>query len=201
MSYCQSNGTASCTCLTGSQCGLPTSDNISAMELYEDLYAHANSTSGYQTTFLSLCGLGMRLKCSVNDSDLVKHLFEVVLGATPGGHCITEEHKVLEHSVGVHGNHGTDTTEGRVLFLIVSDVAQRVAPHADELGEKGCHFPRTHQPQPPNGDGCVLEQSLWGALAIDVLNELPQHQLHVWLHCIPHLHGELPNSPCGIVAH
>ena len=81
---------------------------------------------------------------------LVKHLLEVILRVAPGGHCVAEEHEVLEHASGVHRDHGTDATEGRVLFLVVADVAQGVAPHADELGQKGGDLLRTHQPKPPD---------------------------------------------------
>ena len=126
---------------------------------------------------------------------LVECFPEVVSWSVPGGHCITEEHKVLENTLRVDSNHSTDPTESRVLFIIVSDGAQSLAPHGQELGQEGSHLHWTHQTQSTNGDGRVLQQSLWSVLCpirahpdtltlirahltdlpVDVLNELTQH--------------------------
>ena len=87
----------------------------------------------------------------------MKHALEVVSRRAPGCHGNAEEHKVLEHALGVDANHGTDPTKGRVLLLVVSDGAEGVAPHGQELGEKGGHLGGTHQTQSPDGDGRVLQ--------------------------------------------
>lgn len=61
---------------------------------------------------------------------LVKHVLEVWLGVHPRGDGITEEDKVLNHSCRVHADHEAHAAKGRVLLLVVANVAQRCAPTA-----------------------------------------------------------------------
>ncbi len=133
-------------------------------------------------------------------ADLVEGVLQILLWTGPGGNSITEEHKVLEDPRGVDTDHGTDTPEGRVLLLVVTDTPQRVAPHADELGEEGGEVPGADQPQTANGDGSVLQQSLGSAWAVDVGNELLEHKREIRFHPLLELQGELANGPRGIVA-
>lgn len=58
----------------------------------------------------------------------MEHFLEVLLRVYPGGDGIAEKDKVLDHSGGVHTDHVTDASEGRVFLLVVTDVAQRDAP-------------------------------------------------------------------------
>ena len=119
----------------------------------------------------------------------MKRFLQVIPGGVPGGHCITEEHEMLEHTTRVDTDHGTDPTECRVLLFVVADGAERLTPHGQELGQEGGHLSRADQPQPANGDGGVLQKCLGRVLAVDVLNELLQHQLQAGLDALPQLQG------------
>ena len=59
---------------------------------------------------------------------LIEHLLEVVLRLDPGGDGVAEEDEVLHDAARVDADHGADAAEGRVLLLVVADVAQRRAP-------------------------------------------------------------------------
>ena len=104
----------------------------------------------------------------------MERLLQIVSRSIPGGHGVAEEHEVLEDSLRVDTDHGTYPTEGRVLLLIVPDGPQSLAPHGQELRQERSHFNRTHQPQSADGDGCVLQQGLWGVL------QVPIRAHHTW---------------------
>ena len=74
---------------------------------------------------------------------LMKYLLKVVLGAGPRSHRVTEVHEVLQHPGRIDADHGTDAPERRILLLVVADVPQRIAPHANELGQVRCHVAGT----------------------------------------------------------
>lgn len=91
---------------------------------------------------------------------LVECFPEVITWGIPRGHSVTEEHEMLQDTLRVDSDHGTDASEGRVFLLIITNGAECLAPHGQELRQEWSHFRRAHQPQPPNGDGRVLQQGL-----------------------------------------
>lgn len=53
----------------------------------------------------------------------MEHLLEILLGVDPRGNGIAEEDEILDHSSRVHTDHVAYTPKGRVLLLVVSNVA------------------------------------------------------------------------------
>ena len=102
------------------------------------------------------------------EEHLVKGLPQVISRGVPRGHSITEEHKVLEDALRVHTDHCTDPTKSRVFLFVVPDGAECLAPHRQELGQERGNLNRTNQPQPPNGDRCILQQGFWRVLYITI---------------------------------
>ncbi len=80
-----------------------------------------------------------------------KHLFQIRLRVIPGGDSIAEKDEVLNHSSGIEVDHQTQTSEGRFLLFVVSDVPQRQTPGSDKLGETRRHLRRTVKSQTTNG--------------------------------------------------
>ena len=104
------------------------------------------------------------------EADLVEGFLQVIPRGVPGGNCVTKEHEVLEHAARIDTDHGTDPTESRVLLFVVTNGAQRLTPHGQELGQEGGHLRWADQPQPADGDCRVLQECLGRVLPIDVLN-------------------------------
>lgn len=131
----------------------------------------------------------------------MKHLPQVFLGMAPRGNRVTEEHKVLQNSRRIDTYHCTDTTECGVLLLIVTNVSQCVAPHTDELWEKGGYLLGANHAKTTNSDGCILKECFGSSWTIDILDELKEHQLRVGLHISDQLNTQLTNGPGSIVAY
>ena len=66
----------------------------------------------------------------------------------PACHSVAEEYKVWNHTTGVDRYQLTHASEGGVLLIIVSDVAERGAPGSDKLKQRWRHDLWTHQPHP-----------------------------------------------------
>lgn len=58
----------------------------------------------------------------------MEHVLQIRFGVHPRSDGVAEEDEVLDDSSRVHGDHGADSSEGRVLLLVVADVPQRSAP-------------------------------------------------------------------------
>lgn len=53
----------------------------------------------------------------------MEHLLEILLGVDPRGNGIAEENEILHHSAWIYADHVAYTPKGRVLLLVVSNVA------------------------------------------------------------------------------
>lgn len=65
--------------------------------------------------------------------DLVEHVSEVILWIDPGSHCITEEYKILHYTSWIYTDHSANSSECRVLLLVVPYISQTGAPGSYKL--------------------------------------------------------------------
>lgn len=62
----------------------------------------------------------------------MKSFFQILFWIYPGCDGVAEKDEILNDAGWINANHVTDTSKGRILFLIVSDVSQRDTPEQSE---------------------------------------------------------------------
>lgn len=88
----------------------------------------------------------------------------------------------IDNSLRVHLDHGTEPVERRLLLVVVTDVAKRLAPALSEHWEVDSDLIGADKSEPPDGDGSILEKGAGSCLVISQeLKEPFQDGWNKWL--------------------